>query len=620
MQKDSLWKWEKNIIRVLELQEEQVFLIDCVKRTMPKWVDRDVLSGYSKITEQEMQTVTGIVLPEVDSLDYESKHFLYRNYTMIASILPFLSDKEQRNTMISKISIERNLTKKTIRNYLCMYLTYQNLAALAPHSVLFPKKRKKVDKKEVTKDEKNYRYALNKWFYNKNKNSLKTAYTMMLKEKYCDSCGVLLSEYPSFYQFRYFYRKTRKLQTYYISREGLKKYQRNHRPLLGDGVQEYASHVGIGMFDATICDIYLVDDSGNLVGRPIVTACVDAYSSLCMGYSLNWEGGMYSLRGLLLNMIADKKEYCRKFGILIEEAEWDCKELPTEFITDMGSEYVSENFEQIADLGITVVNLPSYRPELKGVIEKFFDLIQDSFKPYLKGKGVIEPDYQERGSHDYRKDACLTMADFEKILLHCIIYYNNKRVIETFPYHDAMLEKKIPPFASAIWKWGKEQKEATLISVNKKELILTLLPRTEGKFSRFGLKVNKMRYHCEGYTEQYLKGGIIIVAYNPDDVSCIWLLEHGNYIKFDLIESRYQGKSLAEVQEMQKSQKEIVKSVVEENLQAKIALAEHIETIAERKKSDKDITIKEIRNHKKREQRKNHRDYVKEGDVFDDNN
>ena len=37
-------------------------------------------------------------------------------------------------------------------------------------------------------------------------------------------------------------------------------------------------------------------------------------------------------------------------------------------------------------------------------------------------------------------------------------------------------------------------------------LVLTLLPRTEGKFSRFGLKVNKLRYHNEGYTEEYLKG------------------------------------------------------------------------------------------------------------------
>ena len=53
--------------------------------------------------------------------------------------------------------------------------------------------------------------------------------------------------------------------------------------------------------------------------------------------------------------------------------------------TDMGSEYKSENFEQITELGVTVVNLPSYRPELKEAVEKFFDLVQSTYKPYLKG-------------------------------------------------------------------------------------------------------------------------------------------------------------------------------------------------------------------------------------------
>ena len=70
----------------------------------------------------------------------------------------------------------------------------------------------------------------------------------------------------------------------------------------------------------------------------------------------------------------------------------------------VGSEYKSENLEQLSELGITIVNLPSYRPELKGCIEKFFDIIQNLFKPYLKGKGVVEPDFQERGAHDYRKN------------------------------------------------------------------------------------------------------------------------------------------------------------------------------------------------------------------------
>ncbi len=54
------------------------------------------------------------------------------------------------------------------------------------------------------------------------------------------------------------------------------------------------------------------------------------------------------------------------------------------------------------------------------------------------GKCVIEPEYQERGAHDYRKDACLTMVDFEKIILHYIIYYNSQRIIVSFPYTEAL--------------------------------------------------------------------------------------------------------------------------------------------------------------------------------------
>ena len=80
----------------------------------------------------------------------------------------------------------------------------------------------------------------------------------------------------------------------------MKPNQRNNRPLLGDGVQQFAPAVGVGMLDSTICDIYLVDDGGKLVGRPVMTSCIDAFSGLCCGYSLGWEGGTYSLRGLMV--------------------------------------------------------------------------------------------------------------------------------------------------------------------------------------------------------------------------------------------------------------------------------------------------------------------------------
>lgn len=108
---------------------------------------------------------------------------------------------------------------------------------------------------------------------------------------------------------------------------------------------------------------------------------------------------MYSLRQLMLNVVTDKQELCRKQGINIDSHEWDSSMCPGVLVTDQGTEYVSNCFEQIAELGIKVVNLPVYRPELKGSIEKFFSIIQDLFRPFLKGKGLIEPRFSgKRGT------------------------------------------------------------------------------------------------------------------------------------------------------------------------------------------------------------------------------
>ena len=605
MKKYDLLRSGDAIIRVLEVQGDRVQVIDCIKRTMPTWVNMMVLESCSECTCEELSKATGIIPSDVDALDADQRKTMYKRYTMIAPILPFVADDWMRSRLICSVAEEHRVSKQTVRSYLCLYLAYMDVTALAP--------RRREDDRALTQDEKNIRWALNKFFYTTKKQSLMTAYTMMLKEKYCNALGVLAEEYPSYYQFRYFYRKTRNLQNFYISRDGLKNYQRNNRPLTGEGVQEFASAVGTGMFDATVCDIYLVNDTGSLVGRPILTACVDAYSGLCCGYSLSWEGGVYSLRGLMLNIIADKVAWCEKFGISIQKEDWDCDMLPATFVTDMGSEYTSGNFEQIAEPGVKVVNLPSYRPELKGLVEKFFDLIQESYKKHLKGKGVIEPDYQERGAHDYRKDACLTMADFEKIILHCIIYYNSQRIIESFPYTEDMIAAQVKPYASQIWNWGKSQIGANLIGIGNRELMLTLLPRTMGKFSRSGLKVNKLRYHCEGYTEQYLSGGDVVVAYNPEDVTSVWVLEDGTYTEFSIIESRFEGKDLTAVQELQTSQRDIAKGAIRDNLQAQINLAQHIEAIVGSGAGRGDVHMKNIRSTRRREQAKRHRDYMKEG-------
>lgn len=601
MKKNDLLKFKNQIVRILNVKEDQVFVIDCVNRTVPRWRSAEEFKDFAPCTREEFYSATNMKELDFGNLDESSKKFAHERYTLIAPILPFLEDDRERLRAV-KLMVQRStLSRQTIVKSLYSFLAYQDLAVLAP--------KKAVEARPFTEHEKNIRWALNKFFYNKNRNTLKFAYMLMLKERYCDDEGNLVEDYPTIHQFRYFYRKHKKIRKYYISRNGKTDYQRNRRPLLGDGVAEFAPHIGVGMLDSTICDIYLVNKEGKLIGRPVLTACVDAYSSLCCGYTLTLEGGIYSLKKLMQNVVCDKVALCRSHGIKIKAEDWNCTALPATLVTDMGREYVSKTFEQITDLGVTLVNLPPYRPDLKGIVENFFNLIQNLYKPHLKGKGVIEPDFQERGARDYRKDAVLTLEDFEKILLHCILYYNNSRILENFPYTRRMLTEEIKPTAGNIWNDGLQAQVVNLIFVTEKKLMLTLLPRTNGAFERKGLLVNRLRYKNKNYPERYLTGGEVQVAYNPDDVSKVWLIENGEYEEFTLIEKRFQGLDIGEVEGLKERQRKLVRESERENTQARIDLANHISVIADGTRYRAETVIKDIRENRQREQRKLRTDF-----------
>ena len=147
------------------------------------------IQDYTQISETELYKIIPVQLPDVTAIDAKSRCIINERYTMISGILPFVSDFRKRNQLLATTSVERGVCRQTLINYLCLYLTFQNKAILAPKSYN--------SDTVLSTDEKNYRWALNKFFYNQNKNSLKTAYTMMLKEKYCDTCGNLLPEYPN---------------------------------------------------------------------------------------------------------------------------------------------------------------------------------------------------------------------------------------------------------------------------------------------------------------------------------------------------------------------------------------------------------------------------------------
>jgi len=605
--KNEIYHKEEEILRVLEIKEDRCLIIDCTKATMPVWREKEAIEGYTLMTEEELYQVKGFIPIEEEKLEAKRRRKMQERYSLIAPVLTFIGDEKARSNVIRMIAEEKGVSGQSIRAYLKTYLILQNKQGL------LPKERESCS--DLTDDQKNMRWALNRFFYTFEKHSLHTAYIKMLQSKYTDETGKLKEKYPSFNQFRYFYRKTRKLENFYISRNGLTNYQRNNRPCVGDSVRAYASAPGLGMVDGTVCDIYLVNESGQVVGRPLLVSCVDAFSGICMGYSLSWEGGIYSVRDLALNMIVDKKEHCHKHGIRIEDSEWPVHCLPGRIMSDQGSEYVGHTLEQITELGVMLENLPSYRPDLKGPVEKFFDVIQGLYKKELKGKGVLEPDFQERGAHDYRKDACLTMESFEKIILRCILYYNAANILEDYPFTDDMLAKGIKPYCSAIWEYGLTLPGTNLIETDREHLILCLLPRTKGSFSRYGLTVNKLRYKNDAFKERYLSGGEAVVAYDPDNANYIWLLEKGRYSRFLLIDSRFKDKSIQEIETVKDLSKSLIRAETTNALQAEIDLAAQIQSIVETSAVRSDNSTKGIRETRKKETNKKHKNHVKEAGL-----
>lgn len=120
--KNKLLKKDCSIIRILDEREDKVLIIDCIKKTMPYWCEISLLDDYEGCFEEDL----GFVIRKEETLSAANKRIMHERYTLIAGVLPFVSDEKNRNMLISKVAEQYNVSKQTIRKYLCLYLVYQD--------------------------------------------------------------------------------------------------------------------------------------------------------------------------------------------------------------------------------------------------------------------------------------------------------------------------------------------------------------------------------------------------------------------------------------------------------------------------------------------------------------
>ena len=478
------------IYRVLLENEDTCWLI-----SFENPMERPFCTAASELSSFQRVPAPQDFLPEEQDLSSAAQQRLALIQPLLDRNMEAITDRQVRLSIAKDIAKRHNTTPRRV---LRLYYRY-----LATGQVAFSKNR------EVTVND-TYEWAIKTLYFSAKRFSLRATYDMMLVQKYTDSNGKLLENIPSWSSFRnYFYsRGYHKQPRKAISRSGLTNYQRNERPVFGSS-SEWRSIPGSYQMDATQADIYLVSrhDRSKVIGRPYIYLAVDTATQLIAGIYIGLECDESAVMLCLANAAQDKVEFCRGHGIEIDPPQWPSQGLPHEIITDKGTEFFGPRMQELCQrFGMEIQSLPPFRPDGKGLVEKSFDLIQQRYKPLLRGKGVIEPDAQERWSTDYRSQSVLTLDEFTQVVIHCVIYLNAGRVLTDS--------------ATPAQKWLDS--DVSLMDVPSEELLLMSLPRETAKLTRKGLRINGLLYVPTDMVGLTLDK-TYDVAFSRSNLSCVYV-------------------------------------------------------------------------------------------------
>ncbi|QXE01941.1 Mu transposase C-terminal domain-containing protein [Terribacillus sp. DMT04] len=379
-------------------------------------------------------------------------------------------------------------------------------------------------------------HVINKYYRKKNNYSLKDVYNFMLRDFYSDRYkenGELkyriwdVTRTPSYHQFYYWFKKLEDPKKDIQFRKSTKEYELKHRPILSNSTLETNGPGTRFQIDATIADIYLVSslDVNKVIGRPVIYAILDVYSRIITGLYVglegpSWVGAMMALD----NMVADKVEFCKQYGIDITSEQWPTHHLPEVIIADRGEfeGYSVDNL--INNLNIKIENTTAYRGDLKGIVERKFRTFNGKVKQ--KAPGAIQKEYRERGDQDYRLNATLNLKEFTSLIITMALHHNQK-VIDKYPVEKEMVTEGLVPTPINLWNWGIQNRTGRLRTIDRNILRLNVLPRGKATISRAGIKFKNLLYGSQRAIEEHwylkLKNRSVEVVYDPRNVEKIYI-------------------------------------------------------------------------------------------------
>lgn len=562
---------EGKTIRVLWLHPEQpvVFVIDvAASDAMPELVQSAALTHDLDSGEAQLLTHDEL-LPVANETTLPESHKQIRNaaWLIIADLVhdtPRIFSARHRAAAVADRVARGMATRPTIYLYLRRYWQRgQTPNALLPDYANCGGKGKHRSFQEgvkrgrprifgdqvginVTAEMRRvFRVAVDRYYVSNATFTKRGAYDQMIKDFFCDrtidsetgsvvhlpKTEVAESGFPSFGQFDYWLGCDGDRLEIKRERVHPRVYDKDLRGLLGTSTAEVWGPGARYQIDATIADVYLVSriDRHRIIGRPVLYVVIDVFSRMVVGIYVglegpSWAGAMMALA----NTVADKQAFCRQFGKEIPVEHWPCRHLPAMLLGDRGEIEGHTINTLINNFNVTVENAASYRADWKGIVEQRFRLLPSKFKPYVPG--YIQADFRARGGKDYRLDAVLDLDQFTRIVIECLLYYNNDHELSRYDADRDLAADGVPAVPLDLWEWGIANRSGCLRQYPEALVRFSLLPTADATVTLNGIRLQGMFYTSrrgveERWFDRARQQGTwkVPVSYDPRNMDEIYL-------------------------------------------------------------------------------------------------
>lgn len=565
-----------------------------------------------------------VILPA--QISHAAQDKMEKAYAIIDALVknePDIYEQSKRKILIKQIHENSEITVKTIYKYLGLYWRggMQKEALLPKFFKIGSGRKENFEQKKrlgrpskyhgkngkiLTEDDfQNFRNYIKTLYLSTKKPKLREVYDNMLSHCYSkrrfdgDTMPTPLppEEKPSYMQFYYWYRKNRDSVEEAKGRLGESKFNLTCRGTTGRSETDVLGPGMVYQIDATIADYYLVQSKNRkaIVGRPVMYFIRDVKTRMITGMYVSLENASYNGALMALKNCADDKvAFCRRYGIEIKPEEWPCHHMPNILIGDNG-EMANYGIESvILKLGIAVQNTPPYRGDLKGIIESVFNTLNMHIHYLIPGH--VDKDANERGAIDRKKEACIDLTTFTRLLIRCVLYYNNKCYIEKYNKTPDMRLRQIKPIPLELWNYGIQYESGALRCLTRDQINRILLPRGEATITESGIVFNGLYYTCSDAESNlwFAKARIsgrskISIVYDPTCLTVIYIYrEKDSLIECTLLSksSVYAGASEEDMKRYHEDDKQEEASYAQEQERAKTNLILEIEKEVKRCKKD----------------------------------